>query len=204
MISMNIRKTLTFADVCRKEVITLAQLMSRRDCLARYGSDYHIGQEIEAGRLFRVEKGIFSDERYVPENAIIAHKYPQGVMTLLSAFYHYGLTDVIPDCCDLATDRDAAKIQDRRVRQHFLPGSFVSDGVVMDQEHDFPIRIYSQERLLVELLRNKSKLPFDLYKEVLLNYRKIMPQLNIQMIQDYAEASPKRNMVMQALQTEVL
>ena len=32
----------------------------------------------------------------------------------------------------------------------------------------------------------KNKLPFDLYKEVLLNYRKILPQLNIQDIQDYA------------------
>ena len=50
----------------------------------------------------------------------------------------------------------------------------------------------------------KNKLPFDLYKEVLLNYRKILPQLNIQDIQDYTMAAPKRKMIMEALQMEVL
>ena len=50
----------------------------------------------------------------------------------------------------------------------------------------------------------KSKLPFDLYKEVLLNYRKIIPQLDIQKIQDIALQSPKQAMVMETLQMEVL
>ena len=53
--------------------------------------------------------------------------------------------------------------------------------------------------MLIELLRYKNKLPFDLYKEVLLNYRKIMPQLNIQEIQDIAMQSPKQAMVMEVL-----
>ena len=89
------------------------------------------------------------------------------MITLLSAFYHYGLTDVIPEVCDLATGRNAAKIHDTRVRQVFVPDAI-------------------------------------LYKEVLLNYRKILPQLNIQDIQDYAMAAPKRKMIMEALQMEVL
>ena len=58
--------------------------------------------------------------------------------------------------------------------------------------------------MLVELLRYKSKLPFDLYKEILLNYRKIMPHMDIQKIQDYALAVPKSRMILNALQMEVL
>ena len=126
------------------------------------------------------------------------------MITLLSAFYHYDLTDVIPEVCDLATGRNAAKIHDTRVRQVFVPDAILYNGAIMDQEHNFPIQIYSKERLLIELLRYKNKLPFDLYKEVLLNYRKILPQLNIQDIQDYAMAAPKRKMIMEALQMEVL
>ena len=49
-----------------------------------------------------------------------------------------------------------------------------------------------------------DKLPFDLYKEVLLNYLKILPRLNMQDIQDYAMAVPKQKMIMEALQMEVL
>ena len=180
------------------------QLLSRQDCLARFGSDYFIKQQVASGRLFRLEHGIFSEQRYVPENAIICHRYSGGVITLLSAFYHYGLTDVIPEVCDLATDRNAAKIRDSRVRQHFQPGAILYEGAVEDQDHGFAIRIYSRERLLIELLRCKTTLSFELYKEVLQNYRKILPQLNIQAIQDYAMISPKRKMVMEALQMEVL
>lgn len=186
------------------EVIVLSQLLSRQECLARFGSDYFIEQRIAAGDLFRLENGVFAEQKHVPENAIISHRYPHGVITLLSAFYHYGLTDVIPEVCDLATGRNAAKIHDTRVRQVFVPDAILYNGAIMDQEHNFPIQIYSKERLLIELLRYKNKLPFDLYKEVLLNYRKILPQLNIQDIQDYAMAAPKRKMITEALQMEVL
>lgn len=33
------------------------------------------------------------------------------------------------------------------------------------------ISIYGQERLLVDLIRTKSKLPFDYYKEIIGSYR---------------------------------
>ena len=179
-------------------------MLTRADCLQRYGSDYFIQQRIHAGQLYRIEKGIFSDEAHVPELAILAHKYPKAIVTMQSAFYHYGLTDVIPDVCDLATDRNAAKIPDPRVRQFFMPKGFFLDGAATEEERGYPFRIYNRERMLIELLRYKSKLPFDLYKEILLNYRKIMRQLDIQKIQDYALAAPKSRMILDALQMEVL
>ncbi len=182
----------------------MPRLLSRQACLSRFGSDYFIEQQVAAGHLFRLANGVFAEQKHVPENAVISYRYPNGVITLLSAFYHYGLTDVIPEACDLATGRNAAKIRDARVRQVFIPDAILHQGAVMDQEHNYPIRIYSRERLLIELLRYKSKLPFDLYKEVLLNFRKIIPRLNMQDIQDYAMAVPKRKMVMEALQMEVL
>jgi len=180
------------------------KLLSRQECLSSFGSDYLINQRIAAGSLFRLGKGVFAEQKYVPENAIISHQYPHGVITLLSAFYHYGLTDVIPEACDLATSRNAAKIHDPRVKQHFVPDDILYQGVIIGQEHDYPIRIYSRERLLIELLRYKSKLPFDLYKEVIQSFRKIITQLNMQDIQDYAMAVPKQKLVMEALQMEVL
>ena len=190
--------------IFKPEVIRLSQLLSRRECLARFGSDYFIEQQIAPGSLFRLGNGVFAEQKHDPENAIISHRYPHGVITLLSAFYHYGLTDVIPEACDLATSRNAAKIRDARVKQYFIPDGILYQGAIMDQEHNYPIRIYSRERLLIELLRYKSKLPFDLYKEVLLSFRKIITQLNIQDIQDYAMVVPKRKLVMEALQMEVL
>ena len=182
----------------------MTQLLSRTECLKRFGSDYYTRQRIAEGSLFRIEKGVFSEQPDVSELALLSWKYPNAVITMLSAFYFYGLTDVIPEVCDMATDMDAAKICDTRIHQYFQPRGFLDVGAVQAEDHGYPIRIYSRERMLIELLRYKNKLPFDLYKEVLLNYRKLISQLNMQDIQDMAELSPKRNMIMRALQMEVL
>ena len=53
-------------------------------------------------------------------------------------------------------------------------------------------------------MRYKSKLPFDYYKEIILNYRQVLPRLDIQKIQDYALITPKSNKVLEILQMEGL
>ena len=66
------------------------------------------------------------------------------------------------------------------------------------------INIYNKERMLVELLRNKNKLPFDYYKEIILNYRKIINTIDIALVMDYIYALPKAEFVSDALQLEIL
>lgn len=179
-------------------------MKSRTECLAEYGSDYVIRQKVERGELFRVGKAIYSKEVYVPELAVLAYRYPQAIVTMHNAFYIHGLTDVIPEDYDFATNRNAAKIRDKRVKQYFYPIDFFKHGIETIDYRGYPIRIYSKERMLIELLRYKSKLPFDYYKEIILNFRKLIPQLDVQAIQDYAYNAPKRGRILEILQMEVL
>lgn len=72
-------------------------LRTRAECIKEYGSDYYINRLIVEGKLFRIEKGIFSEKEYVPELAILSYKYPRAVITMDTAFYLYGFTDVVPD-----------------------------------------------------------------------------------------------------------
>ena len=76
-------------------------------------------------------------------------------------------------------------------------------GKVTATKDGVSIKIYNRERMLVELLRHKNSLPFDYYKEVLGNYRDIVYDLDIPLIQEYAAALPKKQMVLNALQMEV-
>lgn len=178
-------------------------MYSQADCVKEYGSQYNVGKLIDAGKLFRIERGIYSEEKHVPTLAVLMFKYPKAVATMKTAFYIHGLIDKIPDVYDLATDRDAAKIKDKRVRQYFNPSEVFENGIEEIEYRGYKIRVYSKERMLVELIRYKSKLPFDLYKEVILNYRRIMPTLNIQEIQDHALESPKSEKILETLQMEV-
>ncbi len=179
-------------------------LYSYEECVQRYGSKYHLKKAVENGMLYQLDKGIYSDKQRVPEECLIAYKYPKAILTLNSAFYFYNLTDVIPEKVYIATDRNAAKITDKRVVQIFENSEIFTLGVTSVTREDGKVNIYSKERLLVELLRHKSKFSFDYYKEVLLSFREIIDDLDIRSIQDYADEVPKSRKIMETLQLEVL
>lgn len=179
-------------------------MKNRTECLAEYGSDYMIQKRVKEGKLFEVGKAVYSKNAHVPELAVLSYQYPQAVITMRTAFYLHGLTDVIPDSYDFATKRDAAKIRNKQVKQYFAPDGFFDQGAETLDYKGYQVHIYNKERMLIELLRYKSKLPFDYYKEILQNYRKIIPTMNMQIIQDYIYAAPKNGRIMELLQMEVL
>ena len=65
------------------------------------------------------------------------------------------------------------------------------------------IRIYDKERMLIELLRYKSSLPYDYYKEILRHYRRMLETLDIERIQEYASIFPRSETIWKRLEEEV-
>ena len=57
--------------------------------------------------------------------------------------------------------------------------------------------------MLMELIRNKVKLPYDYYKEIINRYRDMIGDLDIERIQEYAALLPKSKMLLETLQREV-
>ena len=178
-------------------------MKTRSECLKEYGSDYYINQMVEEGKLFKIEKGVYSEKEDVPELAVLSFKYPKTVITMDTAFYLYGLTDEIPDLCTMATKREAAPIPDTRIKQFFMPKELMDMGATTINYNGYDLAIFDRERMLIELVRYKSKLPFNYYKEILGNYRRLLPQLNPEKIRDYAEKMPKKDKIIQILRTEV-
>ena len=66
------------------------------------------------------------------------------------------------------------------------------------------IVIYDKERLLVELIWDKRKFSFDFYKEIIVSYRRIIYELDMTLVDEYAYKWPKSNTVMETLRLEVL
>ena len=178
-------------------------LLTYHNCKEKYGSQYGITKAIKAAEIFKLEKGIYSTQPHESEIAIIAVKYPDAIFTLNSAFYYHNLTDTIPDYYYLATEKNAYQITDKRVIQKYENSNALSLGVITMEQDGAQIKIYNKERMLLELIRNKNNFSFDYYKEILNNYRKIIHELNIQDIQDYADELPKNKMIMETLRLEV-
>lgn len=179
-------------------------VFSYENCIQKYGSDYRIKKAVSRKELYKIEKGVYSDEQYSSELSIITLKYPKAVFTMESAFYYYDLTDVIPEKYFLSTPKNSSKIRDARIKQIYDSCSSLDMGKTIIDINGAQINIYNKERMLAELLRNKNKLPFDYYKEIVLNYRKIINTIDISLVMDYIYALPKTEFVSDALQLEIL
>jgi len=178
-------------------------IMNYSECIDKWKSDYMVKKAINDGTLFQIEKGLYSDNPDVSTLAIITKKYPNAIITLDSAFYYHGLTDVIPDEYYLATDKHSIALRDPRVKQIYVQTDILNAGAVKMKHRDADFMIYDRERMLIELLRYRNKLPYDYYKEIIGNYRNLLYELDIERIQEYASVFPKSKRISELLDVEV-
>ena len=96
------------------------------------------------------------------------------------------------------------KIEDVRVKQIYENSNAFEMGKTTIEYDGVDITIYNEERLLIELIRNTRKFSFDLYKEIISNYRKLIHKMDMTQIMEYAYELPKTNMVMETIRLEIL
>lgn len=179
-------------------------LIPYAECIRRYGNHHRIARMVEVGELYKIEPGIYSDTKARPrELELIQARYPASVVTLLSAYYYYNLTDHIPEKYHLAMERGGTKIRDPGVVLHYVPAGTLETGVENKIINGTAMRIFDRERLLIETVRMRTKLPYDLYHEVIGNFRQIIGDMYPAKMYDYLEIFPKREAIDRIIRSEV-
>ena len=179
-------------------------LYTYEECIEKYGNEYGVRKAVEAGEIVKKARGIYSDTGDEDELSVILKMYPDAVVTMDSAFYYHDLTDTIPVKYCIITDKDSTKIKNPRIVQYFDNCNSLKVGVENARYNGVEIRMFNRERMLIELIRYKNKIPFDYYKEIIRNYRELIYELDIQALQEYAEILPKTKLVMETIRREVL
>ena len=160
-------------------------IYSRKEILKKYKTRYELSKAIKNKEVFKLEHGIYSDKELVNPMIVASKKYPSAIITMDTAFYYYNLTDVIPDKTYIATNRNSNTIKNKDIVQIWVPKEILNQGkeiVIVDDEQ---VKMYNKERLLVELIRKRNIIPFDYYKEIIANYRKIADDLDMYKIEQY-------------------
>lgn len=156
-----------------------------KELVEQHKSDYEIKKLIEDGKIFKIEKGVYSDSQNINYLEVLSKKYPNAIFTMDSAFYYHNLTDVIPEKECLALRRNSTKINDERIKVTYYQDKFFEIGRSTLQVNGVNIQIYDKERMLIELIRNRKTIGFDYYKEIIGNYREIKDTLNTKKIAEY-------------------
>lgn len=170
----------------------------------KFNTDRKIKVALSEKRLFKLDCGFYSFDSRCSELEFIAKKYDNAVFNFDSAFYYYGLTDNIPDKYYLSTKKKARKIKDDRVIQTFMDDRYFNIGITYIYYNNVRIKIYDKERMLIELVRNKNNMSYDMYKEIINNYRSIVDELNFLKLQDYLSNFKNKDKYLKIIQEEVL
>lgn len=178
-------------------------LYTYKELLQEYESQYKISKLLVEKRIFKIDEKIYSDKEHVSKLAILSKRYSNAIVTMNSAYYYYSLTDSIPTHYYLVSKRNGTKIKDTQVVQTFESADTFELGKQSMDIGDATINIYSRERMLIELIRNKNKLPFDYYKELILSYRNLVDKLDVNQIEEYAANMYRGEYIMETLQMEV-
>ena len=148
-------------------------------------SDYQIKKLVKDNKLYMIKKGIYSDTKDYSYFELIAVKHPNAVFTLETAAYCYGLLKKNPTPYVIATKQKDRKIHDDNIKQIFTTDKLYNLGISKITYHNYNILIYDLERLLIDVVRNKANMDYDVYHEIIDSYKKIAKLLNKNKLNNY-------------------
>ena len=161
-------------------------IYTTKELIASGEDERSIRIKIKHKELFKLERGLYSTEEQVFKDELFyAKKYPNAVLTLSSAFYLHDLTDEVPDFYYLATPDNALPIHDPKVKQSYQDRTIIPIGVMRMGLRGGVIRVYDQERTLIELYRLRTKMAPELFYEVLSSYRERKEELDLAKTAEY-------------------
>lgn len=161
-------------------------LYNYKEALKLYGSDYKLKKGITNKEIYLVEKGIYSDNKNNFDiYELLLKKYPTSFLVKESAFYKIGFIKDEPTEIHLGTNRNAVRIRDIRVKQHFYSNfdktyneeyyvsRILSCANIMTYvtENGNEIRILSLNALLYDLIRTRKEVTKEFFEEIVYKYR---------------------------------
>lgn len=95
-------------------------LLNYKEVIEKYGTDYKLQKAINRKELYKIEKGIYSDKtNNFTLYELLLKKYPHAILVNDSAFHFIKFLTDAPAKVHLGTARNALRITDKRVQQHF-------------------------------------------------------------------------------------
>lgn len=101
-------------------------IYTTKELLNKGETEYSIRNKVASGSLYVIARGVYSDEldSYIDE-LYYATRYPNAIITGISAFYIYELTDNIPDKIHVASEQHSYPIRNTNIVQSYQEASFL-------------------------------------------------------------------------------
>lgn len=177
-------------------------LLNYKEAIEKYGTDYKLQKATKRKELYKIEKGIYSDRaNNFTLYELLLKKYPNAVLVKDSAFHFIKFSTSAPEKVHLGTARNALRITDKRVQQHFYKdlnsitteANNNADDLDEDDidlffskskfeisheniqkyitDNNNEVRLFNLKNLLFDLLRDRNKYDRSVFFDLLSKFR---------------------------------
>ena len=159
--------------------------ITRKDVDEANVSSWFLSYFVKKNGLSKIAPGLYGDENYIYDKLhIIQRRYPKYIFTGITALYLYGLTDKIPEIIEVVAPQgynpSRKKDKSLRVRQISDPHKYLSDITEIETDFGNIVKVYSAERVICDLIKNRDKYDSELFvKAIKLYLRKINNQIKL-------------------------
>lgn len=131
----------------------------------------------DSGEIEHVGRGLYrlstAPPLTSPDLVPIAIRIPRGVICLISALAHHGLTTQVPHAVDFALPSHAQvpRIDGVPLRVFWYSEPSFSAGIEVVMIDKVPVRVYSSEKTIADCFKYRNKIGLDVAIEALRAYR---------------------------------
>lgn len=132
---------------------------------------------LDDGIIERMTRGLYrlvdTTPLGTPDLVTVSQKIPRGVICLISALSHHGLTTQIPHEVHVAVTRNSEppRLEYPPIRVFRFSGDSFSEGIEVVAMDGIPVRIYNQEKTLADCFKYRNRIGMDTAMEALRLYK---------------------------------
>lgn len=162
-------------------------------------SSRQIKRLIDDGVITKIKRGFYElTDNIISDEVIVARLFPQAVIFLESALYHYGYTDRIPLAWQIAVNKYSKTTQYNidypLIEPFYHEPKFLDIGVDRIIIDGVEIKIYNRDRTICDVLRYEKKLEKEVFNNAVVRYKEDSRK-NIRKLFEYAEIFNIKNKV---------
>ena len=182
-------------------------IYSYSDLISKEKNERKAREAIASFKYLKIAPGLYTDsatgEHYLN---VIFNRYENVTVTMQTAFEYYDLTDVNFGKYTIAFPHGSRIVKDEKMKQLFVDRDVFDIGRIKVKKNGFEFYIYNKERLLIELVRNKAKLPYDYYKEIVNSYRSLIKEglIDTGLLLKYAKSFKRGNSIIERIMEVVV
>ena len=151
-----------------------------------------VSSMLECGDILRVKRGYYQLAHMDEPNeaALIAKLFPEAILCMDTALFHYGYSDRTPLEWTMAVSRNISKSRFNLtypfVKPYYVDGKYLNVGISEENIDNVKIKIYDRERTICDCLKHKNKMDGEMFGKAIQAYLND-PQKNIKNLAAYAK-----------------